>query len=216
MRHYAVASGSFLHCEFLDMAGMYHYNRRPDCLSNDLVTDTFLGHAALRTVPTTPFTKTEGTYDLSKLTDIIIDSDYANEVDNNGQTLVPPTLSLFGETFQEDLKTSLGLDLQLVSGTQRRINTIFVTLGNSTGFRDAAGRWTSEGYDLVVDDHGIIVTGASPLGAWWATRSIIQAAVTSDSVLDKGTGTDAPGWGTRGVFVLSFSLIESSAIGLIL
>ncbi|KAJ5806817.1 hypothetical protein N7474_010409 [Penicillium riverlandense] len=159
------------------------------------------GYAGLVTVPTTPFTKTGGTYDLSKLTHIIIDSGYANEVDHHGQTLIPPTLSEFVETFQEDLKTSLGLDLQLVSGTQRRENTVFVTLGNSTSFRDAAGRWTSEGYDLRVDDHGIIVTGASPLGAWWATRSMIQAAVNGDSVLAKGAGADAPGWGTRGVFL---------------
>lgn len=76
-----------------------------------------------------------------------------------------------------------------------------MTLENKTDFQDAAGRFTSEGYHLRVDGDGVVVTGASPLGAWWATRTIIQAAVTGNSALLQGSGVDAPGWGTRGAMV---------------
>lgn len=156
-------------------------------------------------MPTTPFTETGGTYDLSSLSGILVDSRYADEVDNNGYTLIPPTLQQFAETFQEDLKSVLGLDVPLAQGSTRKPNTIFVTLGNNTNFKDAAGRSTSEGYTLTVDNRGLVVTGASPLGAWWATRSIVQAAALGNSTISKGFGTDAPGWGTRGVMVSLYS-----------
>ncbi|KAJ5726287.1 uncharacterized protein N7483_007644 [Penicillium malachiteum] len=155
----------------------------------------------LVTVPIVPFTETGGSYDLSSLTDIIVDSRYVNAIDHNGQTLIPPTLQEFAETFQEDLKSVLGLDVQVTKGSTRKANSIFLTLGNQTAFVDAAGKWTSEAYELKVDGSGAVVTGASPLGAWWATRSIIQIATTSDSALPKGSAVDAPGWGTRGVML---------------
>lgn len=155
-------------------------------------------------MPTTPFTEAGGTYDLSSITGILVDSRYANEVDNDGYTLIPPTLQQFAETFQEDVKSVLGLDVPLAQGSTRKPNTIFVTLGNNTNFKDAAGRFTSEGYTLTVDNRGLVITGASPLGAWWATRSIIQAAALGNSTIPKGSGTDAPGWGTRGAMVSLF------------
>jgi hexosaminidase len=122
-------------------------------------------------------------------------------VDNDGQTLIPPTLLQFAETFQGDLNSALGLDIKLSQGAKRKVNTIFVTLANQTGFQDAAGRFTSEAYALTVDDRGVVITGSSPLGAWWGTRSVIQAAVIGDLSLAKGSGVDAPGWGTRGAMV---------------
>ncbi|KAJ5918310.1 hypothetical protein N7454_010685 [Penicillium verhagenii] len=159
-------------------------------------------NARLVTVPIIPFVETGGSYSLSAVTGIIVDSRYVDAVDQLGQTLIPPTLGQFAETFQEDLKSVFGVDVQITQGTERTANTIFLTIGNNTGFEDAAGRFTSEGYEMVVDDNGVVVTGASPLGAWWATRSIIQAASsTSNSALPKGSGVDAPGWGTRGVML---------------
>ncbi|KAJ5738452.1 hypothetical protein N7493_001607 [Penicillium malachiteum] len=157
--------------------------------------------ARLVTVPIVPFTETGGSYDLSALTEIVVDSRYVNAIDHNGQTLIPPTLQEFAETFQEDLKSVLGLDVQVSKGSARKKNSIFLTLGNQTGFVDAAGKWTAEAYELKVDGTGAVITGASPLGAWWATRSIIQIATTSDSALPKGSAVDAPGWGTRGVML---------------
>ncbi|KAJ5766805.1 uncharacterized protein N7511_004421 [Penicillium nucicola] len=159
------------------------------------------GYAHLLTVPTTTFTETGGDYDLSRLSGIVIDSKYADSVDNNGQTLIPPTLQQFTETFQGDLKSTLDLDLKVSQGNKRLENTIFVTLANQTDFHDVAGRFTSEAYALTVDDQGIVITGASSLGAWWGTRSVIQAAIIGELSLAKGSGADAPGWGTRGAMV---------------
>lgn len=61
-----------------------------------------------------------------------------------------------------------------------------MTLTNDTGFHDAAGRFTSEGYALTVDDRGIVLAGASALGAWWGTRSVLQAAAAGNSTLARG------------------------------
>ncbi|KAJ5116299.1 hypothetical protein N7456_000647 [Penicillium angulare] len=157
--------------------------------------------ARLVTVPVVPFTETGGNYNLSQITDIVVDSRYVNAIDHQGDTLIPPTLQEFAETFQGDLKSVLGLDVHVSKGDERKQNAIFLTLGNNTGFKDAAGTYTHEGYELAVDGQGVVVTGASPLGAWWATRSIIQIATTGDLALPRGSGVDAPGWGTRGAMI---------------
>jgi hexosaminidase len=170
-------------------------------LSLRLTDICYLGHARLLTVPTTPFTETGGDYDLSKLSSIVVDSRYADSVDHTGQTLIPPKLLQFADTFKDDLESTLGLDLGLTQGAKRRSDTIFVTLKNETGFRDAAGRYTAEAFSIAIDDEGIVISGASPLGCWWATRSIIQAAISGNSSIAKGNGVDAPGWSTRGVMV---------------
>lgn len=161
-----------------------------------------LGNARLLTIPSTPFTESSGEYySLSQLKRIVVDSQYADAVDETGQTLLPPTLHQFAETFQEDLNSALQLDLRVKTAKKAPKHSIFITIGEDSGFKDAAGRDTSEGYKLEVNDNGIVITGASPLGAWWGTRSLIQAAVLGDSSVAQGSGVDAPGWGTRGAFV---------------
>lgn len=85
-----------------------------------------------------------------------MDSRFAKEVDHNGQTLIPPTLQEFAETFQSDLRSVLELNLHLSHGNSRKPNTIFVTVGNDSSFADETGRWTSEAYKLEVDDRGLI------------------------------------------------------------
>lgn len=166
-----------------------------------LSSTTGLSNAQLLTIPSTPFNKSSDDYSLSQLKSIVVDSQHADAVDKNGQTLIPPTLQQFAETFQEDLKSTLGLDLKLAPASKPADHSIFVTLGNDTAFKDAAGRHTPEGYSLEINGNGIVITGASPLGAWWGTRSVIQAAVLGDSTVRQGSGVDAPGWGTRGAFV---------------
>lgn len=161
--------------------------------------------ARLATVPTVPFTETGGSYDLSDVKQIIVDSRYVNTIDHQGQTLIPPTLHEFAETFQSDLNEIFGVEVQVSSGSTRKPNSIFLTLGNNTDFVNAAGSYTSESYELTVDSHGPVITGASPLGVWWATRSIIQLATVGDLKIPKGSAVDAPGWGSRGVMV---SLID--------
>ncbi|PYH78746.1 putative beta-hexosaminidase, partial [Aspergillus uvarum CBS 121591] len=162
------------------------------------------GFGRLLTVPTIPgFIERNGTFPIRHITSLVVDSRYSDHVDDNGQTLIPPTLREFASTFQEDLRSSLGLDVPLTFNKSRGHNTIFLTLANETGFQDVAGQWTSEGYALEVDDHGIIIAGASPLGVWWGSRSVIQAAVLGGHghALPHGSGVDAPGWASRGVML---------------
>ncbi|PLB43525.1 glycoside hydrolase [Aspergillus steynii IBT 23096] len=159
------------------------------------------GHTRLVTVPTMPFVETNDTYSLDQLTGIVVDVAYANTVDHAGQTLIPPTLHQFAETFQEDLESSIGLSLPLNLGVHPLPNSIFLTLTNHTGFHDAAGRPTAEAYSLNIHSNGIEIAGASPLGAWWGTRSLIQAAVVTGEKLPHGSGLDTPGWANRGIML---------------
>lgn len=161
-----------------------------------------LSNARLLTVPTTPFDESNGQYSLSQLKSIIVDSKHADSVDKNGQTFIPPTLRQFAETFQEDLKSAVGVDVSLHRGAEAKPDSIFITVdSNSSSFVDAAGRSTSEGYKLDISDKGVKISGASPLGAWWGTRSLIQTAVVGRLDVPQGSGVDAPGWGSRGAFV---------------
>lgn len=86
-------------------------------------------------------------------------------------------------------------------GDKPESGSIFLTIDSDTEFSDVAGRPSSEGYSLSVTKEGITIAGASPLGTWWGTRSILQAAAVGDNKIPYGTGVDTPGWGTRGVMV---------------
>lgn len=66
---------------------------------------------------------------------------------------------------------------------------------------DAAGRRTAEGYSIIIDEDAIVISGASPLGAWWGTQTILQLATLKDRSLPVGTAHDASGWAVRGAMV---------------
>lgn len=143
-------------------------------------------------------------YSLTHLDAIIVDALHATAVDNNGLTLIPPTLLSFAETFSTDL-ASIGIHIPMITGLKATKNTLFLTVaGNENEFVDAAGRPTSEGYRLEVSSSGITIAGASPLGTWWGTRTVLQQAVLGDLKLPVGEGIDAPGWGERGMMVSDF------------
>jgi hexosaminidase len=154
-------------------------------------------------IPTVPFVKSNGSLKLSSLSRIVVDSKYCESIDTAGHTLIPTTLFEFANTFASDLETT-GHHAEVITGDRVEDGSIFLTIANSSDFVDAAGRWTSEAYGLEVGDNQIIVTGASSLGAWWATRSIIQQGVLHNGTLVTGYGVDAPGWGTRGIMVSMF------------
>jgi hexosaminidase len=149
----------------------------------------------------------KGGFPLKHLSSIVVDSDYRNAVDTEGETLIPPTLLSFAMTFGTDLESSLGLNVPVITGKLSAENSIFMTISkNPSQFLDAAGRSTSEGYSIDVTSHGIVITGASPLGAWWATRTVLQQGVLNEGMeLSLGSATDAPGWGIRGAFVSCLS-----------
>ncbi|PHH74181.1 hypothetical protein CDD82_5050 [Ophiocordyceps australis] len=159
--------------------------------------------ARLGTIPSTPFTARDGTYSLDQLKSIIYDKRYAQAVDDKGQTLIPETLEQFAHTFQQDVAASLGIAVPVVAGEgdEAVAHSIFMTLDAEADFLDAAGRPTAEGYRLVVNELGITIAGASPLGVWWGTRTLLQAAVLGNNSMAHGQGVDAPGWAIRGLMI---------------
>lgn len=155
-------------------------------------------------IPTVPFVEstTEESFSLTQLSSIIVDVNYQNSVDTEGETLIPPTLGAFASTFSDDLQSSLNLKVPVTTGNTAGSNSIFLTIGKASDYLDAAGRPTSEGYSIDVTSGGIVITGASPLGVWWGTRSVLQQGVlNSDLNLKFGSAIDAPGWGVRGLMV---------------
>ncbi|OAQ58894.1 beta-hexosaminidase [Pochonia chlamydosporia 170] len=162
---------------------------------------TGTGCAQLIGIPTVPYHQSYSTLPLQNIKHIVIDRCYANYRDNNGSTLIPPSLQDFATTFAKDLHDTLGIDAKVAVRSKPSPNSIFLTLGKAGNYIDAAGRPTSEGYTLSANAHGITVTGASPLGAWWGTRTVLQQALLHNGTIPIGIGTDSPGWGTRGMML---------------
>ncbi|KAL4879549.1 beta-hexosaminidase [Aspergillus karnatakaensis] len=156
----------------------------------------------LNGVPSVPFqSDVNQFFPIRSLKRIVVDSSFSNETNTDGATLIPPTLWEFATTFQADISQASRLVLELEEGTEPSPDSIFLTLNKAGVFVDAAGRLTSEGYSLSVNDDGIIVSGASPLGAWWGTRSILQLTQIHGGELPYGSGRDSPGWKTRGIML---------------
>ena len=171
-------------------------------LSFLIFTPCLIASADLLGIPTVPFTTSSGdTFNLNSVRTITVDSKYADTLDQDGWTLIPPTLQGFAETFAEDLRNIVGCEVSLIHGEACSSQDIFLTIANSSAFQDAAGRFTSEGYMLQVAKNEITIIGASPLGVWWGTRTVLQQAVLHGGKLPIGSGTDSPGWNTRGIFV---------------
>lgn len=150
-------------------------------------------------IPTVPFSATSGdTLALASLKSLVVDTKYAEARDDRGATLIPPTLYEFAETFASDLYSVLGLNLSLSKSPRAEPDSIFLTLGDAADYINTAGSETSEGYTLSVASQGIEITGASPLGVWWATRTVLQQAILTGGEMTWGRSLDVPGWGTRG------------------
>lgn len=166
----------------------------------------YLGNAILfasaqaRGIPTVSFAKTHGQLHLNEIKNIVVDSQYAELVNTHGETLIPPSLRDFAETFAQDLK-GLGVNISTQVGGSASNASIFLTLGDPSDYLDVAGRESAEGYSLSVSSSGIGITGASPLGAWWGTRTVLQQALLGNGSIPYGSVEDTPGWGTRGMML---------------
>jgi hexosaminidase len=146
------------------------------------------------------FDSNGSSFDLKRIQAVHVDPEYADTVNDQGETLIPPTLFAFGQTFAEDLSSAVGTDINVSRGDNQE-SSVYITIDSAGNYTDAAGRWTAEGYTLDVSETGITITGASPLGAWWGTRSVLQAAALNKGSVPVGTGNDAPGWGHRGIMI---------------
>ncbi|KAJ7196561.1 putative beta-hexosaminidase [Mycena pura] len=185
--------------------------RLPPDISSDVRHDSFgynprccvcPGHTAGKTlvsIPTFDFNiSSTAHFPFAKVTRVLVDKRFQDAVDLNGKTLIPPTLLAFAKTFATDLQV-LGLHVPVQVADSAQPGSIFLTISPDGIFLDAAGRATSEGYTLTVGTEDVVIAGASPLGAFWGTRTLIQQAKLGSLSLPIGSGTDAPGWGTRGL-----------------
>lgn len=168
--------------------------------------------AYLTGLPTVPFEHQSSSddailwLDLGKIQNIVVDDKYADTTDEAGWTLIPPTLHEFAQTFATDLGGEMAVQL----GSSDCTDAIYLTVANHSSFTDAAGRWTSEAYRIEITDDKVTIEGASPLGAWWGTRTILQQASLNDGKLPLGVGIDSPGWGTRGYHVSASAKNDTS------
>ncbi|KAF2663151.1 beta-hexosaminidase [Microthyrium microscopicum] len=146
------------------------------------------------------FTTNSGELAWDTIQRIVVSSKYANHIDEKGQTLIPPTLKSFAATFSSDLSKVLHRNIVVIEGECCSSEEIFLTIGDPANYLDAAGRQTSEGYSLFISGSGITITGASPLGVWWGTRTLLQQSILNNT-LPFGTAVDSPGWATRGMML---------------
>lgn len=153
-------------------------------------------------IPTVPFTASnDGTYSIASLKALVVDAKFAESRDESGETLIPPSLQEFAKTFADDLRSTLNIDVEVSTAEESAPDAIFLTLGDSSKYASASGAQTHEGYTLSVTSTGIVISGASPLGVWWGTRTILQQAALSEGSLPYGEGDDAPGWSIRGMML---------------
>jgi hexosaminidase len=153
-------------------------------------------------IPTVPFTGSgRGKFPIAAVETIIVDPRYATAVDSLGQTLVPPTLQDFAKTFAADLGYILQHEVQVVISDNSSSTAVFLTIGDADRYLDAAGRETSEGYSLSVSELGITISGASALGVWWGTRTILQHTILFKGLIPYGSAVDSPGWEIRGMML---------------
>ncbi|RDA95629.1 hypothetical protein CP533_1142 [Ophiocordyceps camponoti-saundersi (nom. inval.)] len=159
--------------------------------------------ANLLGIPSVPYNASSAseTFQLSEIEVVGVDARHSDARDEHGMTLIPPTLREFATTFVHDLETVLGVRAELKDGDgARNQKGVFLTLDDKPDYTDAAGRRTSEGYSLTTNESGIFIAGASPLGVWWGTRTVLQQAALNGS-MTHGRGRDAPAWSERGMML---------------
>ncbi|KAJ8695892.1 hypothetical protein PTI98_005803 [Pleurotus ostreatus] len=133
---------------------------------------------------------------------ILVDSRFQGLRDENGLTLIPPTLHEFATTFTSDLKESFpSLSPQLTSAEKPSKGAIFLTIDQDADYLLANGRSSSEGYILDVSHQGIEVRGSSPLGVWRGVTTLLQGLVQGNGTFPTGTIVDQPDWATRGIML---------------
>lgn len=158
--------------------------------------------ARLTGIPTVPYEEGDDDYDLSSIKAIAVDKHYADAVDDDGLTEIPPTLKEFAETFSSDLLSQVRKHkIPVIEADEAPKDSIFLTIDEDGDYKTEAGEDTSEGYSIEVKDDGVVIKGSSPLGAWWGTRTVLQQAVLGNNSIKHGKGKDAPGWKDRGAFL---------------
>lgn len=155
-------------------------------------------------IPTIPFNASDGgrTYPIQYLKSIIVDEAYTDWVDELGETLIPPTLHQFAGVFAGDFFDIWQIqNISQIEASSPQPHSVFLTISENYPYRYASGEQASEAYELEVTTGGIVIRGASPLGVWWGTRSLLHLSVLSDGNLPIGKSVDVPGWKIRGMML---------------
>ncbi|KAI0110339.1 beta-hexosaminidase [Nemania sp. FL0031] len=155
-------------------------------------------------IPTIPFNATEngGTYSVSHLKSVTIDSAYTGWTDTAGDNLNPRTLREFAGVFLSDFFQIWGFEnIDELEATTPKPHTIFLTIEENAPWKYANGEPSPEGYSLEITAEGIVIRGSSPRGVWWGTRSLIQMSLLSGGNLPIGESVDVPGWKIRGMML---------------
>lgn len=166
---------------------------------------TFVGAvAALQPLPPVQWTSNNGStafFVEEAPASIYLQRSFADHVDTEGLTLIPPTAREFAETFRQDLSQLFGTNwtLEVVDGFNR--SGIF--LGSFRGNRSRPtyenGVATEEGYELEVSSESIYIGGTGARGMFWGTRTLLQELlITNGTGLPSGRTVDAPAYATRG------------------
>lgn len=128
---------------------------------------------------------------------IVVDAAYQNYSDADGMTLIPPSLHAFASLFAEDLASAYNSQPTLKAGTSPPDYGIFLTIThNTTTLLD--GTSTGEGYRVSSSASLITIEGSGARGAWWATRTLLQAAALNGGWFPAGEIVDGPDYGIRG------------------
>ncbi|KAH7099368.1 glycoside hydrolase [Auriculariales sp. MPI-PUGE-AT-0066] len=166
-----------------------------------------VGHALQPQIPSVQFWSpgAGAGFHLSPLVRIIVDRATAHQ----GH----PSLLEFATTFREDLNAVTGWSVAKVqlaaAPSLAKVPSVFLSLGATSNFTYLSGKEAEDGYEFEVSPNAYVVRAKAPIGAWWATRTLLQQVVLSQNShspttivsIPAGNGTDVPGWEVRGAML---------------
>jgi hexosaminidase len=148
-----------------------------------------------------------GDFQLPTRLRIVVDASHASSREDNGLSLIPPTLSAFAQTFASDLNQAFPASTASVTTltvgpgfTPTKGDIILTILPDAAAaqFKFASGSHTTEGYQLNITSSSITISGSGAKGSFWGTRTVLQGLVLNNGKLPGGIVTDQPDWETRG------------------
>ena len=123
---------------------------------------------------------------------------YFNVVDSAKIVIADEALSTIADEFVNDYKDILGKDIEVVVGTLDDVNAGDYYFAFTT---DVTKGLKEEGYLMSIED-AIYVESETTTGAYWATRTILQAIKASgNNTIPKGLTRDYPMYEVRGVML---------------
>ncbi|KAI0639628.1 glycoside hydrolase [Trametes polyzona] len=136
---------------------------------------------------------------------IVVDERFAESTQDDGLSLIPPTLLQFAQIFKSDLEAlfpdtsaslSVGHAETLPDAPFSAV--IVLSLSNTLNSTHADGSSTTEGYEMDVSGNTVRISGSGSKGAFWATRTLLHGLVLTGGNFPASKVVDQPDWRTRG------------------